>query len=88
MNNFDIAEWILNNNIFLKEKISSLYRPANHLFPHPMQDIYLQQYEDGAIRIIREELGKALPINGEDLMILVTPKTIRKISKDLLLQPK
>ena len=85
----EIADWLLTNQPLLQETIKSLHRPAHHLFPHVMQEIYYQQYQDGVLRIVREEAGKSCSsINPEELMSLITKSLIRKVAPKLLEQPQ
>lgn len=82
----EVAEYLLNHKEELQKKIAGLYRPAYHLFPPAMQEIYLQQYEDGVVSIVRSELGALL--NGEQLLTLVTRHLIKKVVPELLEQPE
>ena len=86
MNNFDIGEYLLTNISEIEESIKHLYRPANHLFPESMHEIYLQQYEDGVVKIVRQWFSNNTPINGEELLTLITKASLRKIVPKLLNQ--
>jgi hypothetical protein len=84
INEYDISEWILNHKDGLKLKLLSLYRPAYHLFPPAMLSIYLQQYEEGALSIIRKEINNQFNLDPETLLSVITVKFVKSIAPELL----
>ncbi len=84
----EIARWLNNHSMVLQEKLHSLYRPAYHLFPEAMKEIYFQQYRDGALRIIRGEAMSELGLNGEEALITLDENFVNKVNNKLLKQPE
>lgn len=85
----EVAEWLIQNREPLQKLIESLYRPAHHLFPPAMHEIYLQQYEAGVVRILREEAAKdkSLDLSPEELVVLIDENSVNRACKSLLIQP-
>jgi hypothetical protein len=84
---YDIAQYILQHKEGLQDKISHLYKPSWQLFPDSIQDIYLEQYEQGVLSILRDELKDAFQLDPEMMQTRISTEFIKKIASDLLIPP-
>lgn len=82
---YDIAQWLLQHKEGLQAKLNTLYRPASHLFPPALLDVYLHQYSEGATHIIQQEISNSFNLDPETLQTRINKDFIKLIAKDLLI---
>jgi len=64
---FDITEWLLNNKEGLVENIIRTHNPAYKLLPDVLFDIYLDNYSNKVLNIIKQDLIAPFHLNPEEL---------------------
>ncbi len=68
----DIARWIITHRSGLIRKILLTHNSGYHLFPANLIDIYLDNYADNILTIIKREIQNHLNLNPEEISLIVT----------------
>ncbi len=69
----DIARWVIDNKSGLIRKILLSHNSAYHLFPSSFIDIYLDNYADNVLTIIKREIQATnFNLNPEEISLIVT----------------
>jgi hypothetical protein len=80
---YEIGEWLVHNKDSLIEKLELLKKDKVDMFPQSLYDVYLHQYEEAAINLIRSEVTQALNLDPES-SFRVNKNSISLTSKELL----
>jgi hypothetical protein len=83
----EIAEWLQIHKDGLQEKINKTHNPAYHLFPDSLYFIYLENYENNVIDIIKKEIQE-LQLNPEENLIINKDFVIMVLGKEILIPNK
>lgn len=80
---WDIGEYLLDNKEKLQDKLTHLKRNQTDLYPVSLYEIYLHQYEEEAVKIIRNDISLSLNLDPEN-SLRVNSKLIKLLAADLL----
>lgn len=84
----DVAEYILNNSEELKKTFLKRHNPAYNLFPDNVFDIYLSNFEEGMLSLLRDEVAKTLNLNPEQSFLIDKKFIVELLGDEYLYPPK
>src|ERR1051325_1226346 len=72
-NELQVIQWLVQNMIGIKKEIKDSHNPAYHLFPDPYFHIYLENYENNVIAIIKKHIQQSeIKLNPEEINCIIT----------------
>jgi hypothetical protein len=80
---YDMSSYLLENMDSLKIKLKQFNREHHEFFPETLYNLYLDQYKEAAITLLRDEVGTALNLDPENRLRL-TESIINKVAGELL----
>ena len=80
---YDITEYILKHKEGFKDKLDPLRKTNTDLFPDTLYEIYAHQFENVALKLIKDEVTQAFNLDPENSM-RVTIKLIKQVASDVL----
>lgn len=75
----DVSEWLLNNKSEIDYQIKLRSNPVFHLLPDSLYDIYILNYENLILSVIRTELQHPFQLNPEQLNSIITKELIQSL---------
>lgn len=82
----EVSFWLQIHKDGLHEKILSSHNPAYHLFPDNLFDIYLINYENNVIDLIKKEIS-SLQLTPEEMYSIINKDFINKVLGNEFLKP-
>lgn len=76
---YDTAQWMLQNKDELRAKLPKY----EEVSPESLKSLYLAQYEEEALRIIRAEVTEAFKLDAEN-SLRIDKETVKILTGDLL----
>lgn len=84
----DIALWLLHNSDGLQAQAAKLHNSHWHLLPGSLLDIYIGNYKNQLISIIKKDI-QFLELNPEEVLDLITPQFVERVlGKSFFAPPK
>lgn len=80
---YDASQWILQNIDELKDKLKQLTPKEEDVNPESLRSIYLSQYEEEAVRIIRAEVTEAFKLDPENAL-RIDADCVKLVARELL----
>lgn len=80
----EIASWLILN----KEGLTVPHNPAHEFLPDNLYFIYLENYENNVINVIKKEIAQSLQLNPEECLLINKNFVIMVLGSQFLIPPK
>lgn len=84
----DVVQWLISNMFGIKKEIKKTHNPAYHLFPDNFFFVYLDNYAQNVISIIKKHLQEShVELNPEEINLIVTKEWLTMLFGERFLEP-
>jgi len=83
----EIARWLLDNKKELSEKVQEHHNKAYHLLPDSLIDIYMDNFSNKGVDIIKNEIQDIFNLTPEEMCSILTKEFIKTVLGKEFLEP-
>lgn len=84
---YELAAILLDNKSNIQDKVNKSHNVAYNLFPDHIQDIYLDNYSDNVLSIVKREIQDLINLSPEEVSMFVTKEFITMILGKEIFKP-
>lgn len=81
MNEFEIAEWLVNNKHEILQKVPK--NPHYDLLPDQLYDIYITQFPDVVLKTIKNQAADTFNLDPEEIQNITKPWVETLVGKEV-----